>query len=115
MIRSPTRQDVPKGTVADLDREQFAGGVPKKQTSRVRSLHKAGAKVYLCSESGQHGSYHCKALVIDRRVLLAGSANLTNKSRSNRELVFRITGLPVVEVLQDLARDRTRGRLWDGK
>ena len=65
-----------------LDRQAFAGTQPRQQSSRVQKLHAKGAKVYLCKGFGRLGSYHAKEVVVDRRVLYTGSANLTTNSRS---------------------------------
>ena len=78
-----------------IDTETFAGQVPKLQRSRVSKLQEAGAIVFLC-KTGKSGSYHSKALVLDRRVLYTASANFTGKSKRNRETVFRMIG-PVVD------------------
>jgi hypothetical protein len=96
-----------------IDTEMFAGQVPKLQRSRVSKLQEAGAAVFLC-KTGKSGSYHSKALVLDRRVLYTGSANFTGKSRRNRETVFRMTGPVVDQMLRQLAEDRTREPQWDG-
>ena len=96
-----------------IDTEMLAGQVPKSQRSRVSKLQEAGATVFLC-KTGRSGSYHSKALVLDRRVLYTGSANFTGKSRRNRETVFRMTGPVVDQMLRQLAEDRRREPQWDG-
>ena len=76
-------------------------------------LPRLGATVDRC-KAGMQGSYRCKALVIDRRILHTGSANFNANSRMNSEAVFRMT-VPVVEqVLQQLAADREVWSVWDG-
>ena len=86
---------------------------PQNQKRRVRELLRLGATVYRC-KTGKQGSYHCKALVINRRVLYTGSANLTGNSRRNSETVFRMTGPVVEQVLRQLAADRGLWSVWGG-
>ena len=85
-----------------------------QQRSRVKKLHAKGAKVYLCKGLERLGSYHAKEVVVDRRVLYTGSANLTTNSRSNRERVYKMTGRVVQEALLDLRDDRAASFLFDG-
>ena len=59
------------------------------------------------------GSFHAKGLVVDRRTLYTGSANVTNKSCENNEWCLRATGPVVKQVLQKLADYRVRFPLWD--
>ena len=97
-----------------IDREQFAGGVPRKQRAAIRRLYDKGAKVYICKGLRRNGSFHSKALLINRRVLCMGGANFTNKSHDNRETMFRATGQVVSEVLADAADWRRDAVPWDG-
>ena len=96
-----------------IDAEMLGGGTPQSQRKRVKDLSDEGATVYVC-KTGRQGSYHCKALVVDRRVLYTGSANFTGKSRRNRETVFRMTGPVVDQMLRQLAEDRRTWKTWDG-
>jgi len=59
-----------------IDREQFAGGVPRKQRVAIRRLYDKGAKVYICKGLRRRGSFHSKALLINRRVLYMGGSEL---------------------------------------
>ena len=76
-------------------------------------LQQHGATNYYC-KTGKNGSYHCRALVIDRRVLYTGSVNFTGKSRRNSETVFRMTGPVVEQVMRQLAADRAHWSEWGG-
>ena len=101
-----------------IDEEQFGGRVPKLQRTRLAELKAAGkgrCKVYLCKGKRGKGSYHCKALVIDRRYLYTGGMNFTSKSEDNEELVYRHTGPLVLQVAERMAFHRVKGKLWDGK
>ena len=97
-----------------IDRELFGKGGPFFEGARIRELVDAGAKVYLCRGKQGRGSYHTKAMIIDRRYMYTGSANFTYKSMDNEELTFKITGPPVKEVLEKFAGNRLAGRLWTG-
>ena len=92
-----------------IDREQFAGGVPRKQRGAIRRLYDKGAKVYVCKGLRRNGSFHSKALLIDGRVLYMGGA-----SHYNRETMFRATGQVIGEVLADAADWRRDAVPWDG-
>ena len=97
-----------------VDSEQFSEGVPRLQESRLRQLHSAGARVYLCKGQARQGSYHIKAAVVDRRFLYIGSANFTKKSLANEELTFKLVGPDVLTVLQRMVQHRRTGKLWNG-
>ena len=97
-----------------VDSEQFSEGVPRLQQSRLRELHSAGARVYLCKGQARQGSYHIKAAVVDRRFLYTGSANFTGKSLANEELTFKLVGPDVLTVLQRMVQHRRTGKLWNG-
>ena len=69
-----------------LDADVFFGGggaVPRYQKARVGELMQAGAQVFLCRGPGSQGSFHVKAVVVDRRYLYCGSPNFTYKSHNN--------------------------------
>ena len=84
-----------------LDAEVFQGGIPRYQEPRVRELWQAGAQVFLCKGPGPKGSFHCKAVVVDRRYLYCGSPNFSYKSQNNAELCWWIAGPAVGQVLQN--------------
>lgn len=95
-----------------IDSEIFAGSNPRCQKPRLRALRSAGARIHICKGGGPQGSFHAKAVVIDRRYLYTGSANLTQKSHNNEELCFKVTGPAVLQVLARLAEQRQKGKLW---
>ena len=74
---------------------------------RLMELVRAGADVYLCKGSPPFGIFHIKAVCTDRRVLYTGSGNITEKMSSNVELLLRVVGPPVLDVLRSL--DEARG------
>ena len=47
--------------------------------------------------------------------MYTGNANYTYKSSANEELVFRMTGPVVLQVLGKLALHWQKGKLWDGR
>lgn len=97
-----------------IDAERFAGEVPRFQKCRLRALHAAGAQIYISKGIKPLGSFHAKAVVIGSGVLYTGSANLTQKSRSNEEFCYRMVGPVAQRMLDRLAGVRRRGKLWDG-
>lgn len=97
-----------------VDAEMFAGTGCRYQRKRLRDLCEAGAKVFLCKGPGRQGSFHMKALVVDRRYLYSGSPNFTYKSHCNEELCMRITGGEVAKVLEKLSGHRLTCNAWDG-
>ena len=105
-------QDESKFTLKfSVDKEIFQVGTPKNQLSRVSRLSKQdGCDVWLCSGPGRLGAYHVKEIIIDRRYLFTGSANLTCKSHQNRERLYKMTGSLVVQSLEDMAAERQLGK-----
>ena len=98
-----------------VDKEKFEKGeAPRRSGQRLDELRAAGAKVYMCKGRAGRGSYHCKAVVIDRRHMYTGNANLTYQSMDNEEFVFRVTGPPVKQVLERLSEHRLKSKLWNG-
>ena len=98
-----------------IDKEKFGGTIPRSQKPRLRDLARLGAQVFVCAGAGSQGAFHVKGVVVDRRALYTGSANLTRKSRDNEEICFRITGPTVQAVLERLARQRQNRSPWDGQ
>ena len=80
----------------------------------MQELVDAGAKVFLCRGAKARGSFHCKAVVVDRRYLYTGSPKATQEPHSNEEFCFRMTGPPVGQVLQRLSAHLEKGRPWKG-
>ena len=98
-----------------VDKESFEKGDAPRERARLRELRDAGAEVYLCRGSPPHGRLHMKALCVNRRTVYAGSANFTEKSSANLELVYKLVGPPVTQVREQfLDAQNSRGRLWDG-
>ena len=96
-----------------VDREMFLLRQPVRQRPRLDRLRRAYAQVLLCRGLPPLGSFHYKAVVLDRRT--AYVANLTYKAdTANEELCWRLRGPPVLGVLARLERQRQRGELWDG-
>ena len=97
-----------------VDKESFEKRDAPHERPRLRALRDAGAQIYICRGSPPFGRMHMKALCIDRRTVFAGSANFTDKSSSNIEMVQRMVGPPVGETLRQLLDVQSRGKLWDG-
>jgi phosphatidylserine/phosphatidylglycerophosphate/cardiolipin synthase-like enzyme len=97
-----------------VDKHNFEERSLVHQRPRLLRLHEGGAKVHLIRGTPPHGAMHVKAVVVDRRRLYMGSPNLTYKSTFNVELVVRVTGPPVTEVLSFLSDMKSQGRVWDG-
>ena len=98
-----------------FDREEMEkGSVPRNQKPRVQQLCRAGAQMFLVKGIRSQGSYHKKEVIVDRRWMFEGSANLTDASHGNRESVYFHTGTVVKAVLQDNENDKQVGTLWKG-
>ena len=91
-----------------IDKEMYAGKVPKRQKRCLRELEAAGAAVYICKGLRGLGSFHWKAMIVDRRYMYTGSANFSKKSLDNEELCFRMTGPVVTKVLTKLLDIQSR-------
>ena len=85
------------------------------ERSRLAVLHAKGALVYLCKSPGRNGCHHKKVVVTDRRTAFTGSANATNKSEKNAELVFIMKGPPVLQIRETLAMVMAAFVEWDGQ
>ena len=108
------RGRVPFSVTLLVDAEGLRQRTSRHEQPRLRALRDAGAQVYLCSGQGRNGRLHLKALCVDRRTVFTGSANLTDKSLENEELHLKLVGEPVLSVLAQLLRARSRGALWCG-
>ena len=97
-----------------VDKEQVLGRTIHYQRSRLMSLKRSGASIILCSGDPPHGSFHVKAVIINRRICFCGSANLTYAAATNAELCLRLTGPPVAAILFQLMASKARGKEWDG-
>ena len=92
-----------------VDKECYEKGTPSRQGTMLRNLRRAGAEVVLCRGTVATGAMHGKAIVVDRRTAFMGSANLTQKSERNGELLWRMRGPPVMDVLEFLEEERQGG------
>ena len=63
----------------------------------------------ICKGNGPLGAYHCKAAIINKRVLYTGNSNFTYKSHCNEDFVFKMKGQVVHEVLDRLSGHRNNG------
>ena len=54
---------------------------------------------------------HGKSLVTDRRFAFVGSANFTDKSERNGELLWQLRGMPVLDTLDFLQEECSKGTL----
>ena len=93
-----------------IDRQACSSGVCRRMRPRLRDLIRAGADVYLCDGhshgdlygsryASRRGHMHIKGVIVDRRVAYCGSMNITRSARTNREVMFKITGPPVRDLL----------------
>ena len=87
-----------RATMLMIDREALKTKTPREQRSRLKALHDAGAHIYLCKGYGPLGAYHRKVVICERRYMVSGGSSFTGKSRSNKELGYRLTGQDVTEV-----------------
>jgi hypothetical protein len=94
-----------------IDKECFEEGTSRGQPQAVVALKKAGAKVVLCRGTRTTGSMHGKSLVIDRRFAYVGSANFTDKSERNAELLWQLQGKSVLDTLKFLKEECVNGAL----
>ena len=90
-----------------VDKQGSSGGICRHMRPRLRELVRAGAAVWLCDGHSHNLTYgsassrlvghlHVKGLVLDRQMAFSGSMNLTRSARTNKEVMFRMTG-PIVE------------------
>jgi phosphatidylserine/phosphatidylglycerophosphate/cardiolipin synthase-like enzyme len=84
-----------------VDRSSLKEGFATRSRARLQTLKDKGATVFLCSGksyktvvgvAGQPGKYHAKVLVVDNAVSFVGSANHTDNSLVNGEVVVKVTG-----------------------
>ena len=113
LLKRLTEPEKPECLIV-VDAAYYDSRKAKYQRPRLRDLQKNGATVRLASGTTSYvggskcvGAMHVKALVIDRRIAYVGSGNMTFSAQFNRELMFRMVGPPVTEVLAAIfsARD----------
>lgn len=103
----------PFSLVVLIDKASFDGVLPKRQKERITALRTNGAKIFLCTGERRENTFHKKAVIIDRRYLYVGGANITYASdHGNGELVYRMVGHVVSDTLAVLVADQARGREW---
>jgi hypothetical protein len=97
-----------------LDMASYNGQLPARQKARITALRGNGAKVVLCTGARRGCTFHKKAVIVDRRFLYTGGANITYASEhGNGELVYRMVGQPALDTYDDLAADEARGRVLE--
>jgi hypothetical protein len=92
-----------------VDQEMYNSKKPPGSRGRLDRLRRLSAELVLCRGTPSTGSFHAKAVVVDRRHAFVGSANITNKNSRNAELCFRLKGPPVADILQMLHNEKARG------
>ena len=85
-----------------VDMASHRKGTAPRQASRFKRLRDAGAQVYLCTGTSRTGVFHTKAIVIDAKVAFVGGSNVTYACRHNRDLMLRLAGPPVSQILAGL-------------
>jgi phosphatidylserine/phosphatidylglycerophosphate/cardiolipin synthase-like enzyme len=88
-----------------LDKAQFENSSCARQAARVAELVEAGQDVcevrVLKPQGGGFACMHAKTVIIDNRVVLTGSVNMThNGIENNKEHMFRILEPTVVKALR---------------
>lgn len=95
-----------------VDRVSLAKKVAPKAGDRLQKLKEAGVKVNLAdgkpyervfNRAGCPGIYHAKVLVVDGAVSYSGSANSSNNSLVNGEVVLKVTGAKVAGEVYEAA------------
>jgi hypothetical protein len=94
-----------------VDKEQYDRKTAPHQAPKLRELKSLDAVVYLCSGTrGQGvfgkqaylGSMHMKILLLDNKIAYYGSANFTHSAVKNWELVTRMVGPPVKNIVSTI-------------
>ena len=83
-----------------VDEKAFKAGWCTRQRTRLLALREKGAKVFLCEGRNEAGIFHVKALVVDKEVAYWGGQNTTFAGQNHWELMQRVTGHPVQEILE---------------
>ena len=103
-----------------VDKDVYLSKSSRGQAACLRELQAAGAKVFLAhgrvdaarrvfGPTAKAGSVHVKAVAIDGQVVYSGGANCTRQARCNRELVYRIVGPPVADIVAEITATMTAG------
>ena len=84
-----------------FDKENFKSSSCARQAPRMKELYEAGAELKMMRPP--HGGFACmhvKTLVVDRKVLLTGSVNMThNGLEKNKEHLYRIENPSTIETV----------------
>ena len=83
-----------------VDKEAFHERTARRQKPKLEALAAAGGRVFLGKGDGPDGRLHMKVMIIDSRIVYWGTANFTFKSRTNKELMQRLQGPPVQDVVE---------------
>ena len=89
-----------------VDKEGYDERTAPRQQPKLLELQTVGAEIFLARGCGRLGRLHSKAVVVNHRVAFVGSANLTEKSKQNHELVCKLRGPPVRKVLDAISAFR---------
>lgn len=102
--------------IVDEDMHMKSGGKISsdgcaQQKAMLKTLKEAGCHVYLAHGgygsgrmSKYRGSFHIKSMVLDARIAFIGSANYTEASIKNWEIVLRVTG-PAAADMNDILKE----------
>eukprot|EP00973_Karenia_brevis_P091162 12406208-Karenia_brevis.AAC.1 len=93
-----------------VDKSKFEDGLTRYMRPRLKELQKAGGEVFLCTGRQGRGIFHAKCIIVDNKTMFSGSANLTLASYKNFDMMFRVQGPVVLEVVKALTEARDRGR-----
>ena len=97
------RRKNPAGTILIVvDRQNHEQKTCPGQLKALGALLAAKAQIYLCyGKSGKAGLgyMHVKCLVVDRKVAFFGGANCTKNAENSWEMVSRVTGPQVQEMV----------------
>ena len=96
-----------------VDKESFDERTCMGMRPRLDALRRAGATVVICKGEGRFGAFHVNAAVVDRRYCYTGSANFTEKSARNVEIMLRLVGPGVADILAILEDAKASGRVWE--
>jgi phosphatidylserine/phosphatidylglycerophosphate/cardiolipin synthase-like enzyme len=97
-----------------VDKETFESKQCYGMRPRLDSMRRAGAEIVLCRGPGRLGRFHAKAAVMDRRYCYTGGANFTMKSDQNCELLLRMVGPAVADIILLLETAKAASRTCDG-
>jgi len=94
-----------------FDRSNFMSSSCARQAIRVKELWEAGCQMKLLKPSGAgFACMHVKTLIIDGKILLTGSVNMThNGHENNKEHLYRLTDPSLLaDVMKDFEEEWER-------